>query len=434
MLNKFRLFVVALILAACSGRPPQPTTTGQTSQPPTNAIPTSAQATPLPPRATATQPLPRINATTSRTISEDETWRGEIHITGDILFANGATLTIEPGTTVYLASNSDDQGTGGESIDDYIREHNDPVGLAEWDQNAILIDGRNGIINAVGTAEQPITFRPEDDSTSSGQWDGIYLEKGTLQHSIVLYGGRTAVQVVPYSEGVVIAYNEVRYALWSNIADFGQNTWIHHNIIEGGGHQALNSGLNSLVEHNIVMNAQTCMAVDEKGTVRNNLFIDCARGMRVAFGEDIRVTNNTIAWVNGPPDGWYYQGNLIYPAFESTHGISIVRTFPGTVLLNNIIYGPYQYAININKEPGERSLIDYNLMWNQPTPYSGEWQSAVIGVHNFVQNPLFTDLAAGDFHLLPGSPAIDAGSPEILDADGSPSDLGAYGGPEGAGW
>jgi hypothetical protein len=285
----------------------------------------------------------------------------------------------------------------------------------------------------MGTAERPITFRPEGNSTSPGQWDGIYLERGTLQHSIVLYGGRTAVQVVPYSTGIEISYNEIRYALWQNMADFGQNTWIHHNILEGGGHQALSSGLSSLVEHNIVMNAQTCMAVDEKGIIRNNLFIDCARSMRIAFGEDIRVINNTLAWVNGPPNGWYYQGNLIYPAFEITHGISYVRTFPGTVLINNIIYGPYQSAIDLMNAPGERSLIDFNMMWNQPALFIGS-QSAAIGTHNLVQNPLFADPAAGDFHLLPGSPAIDAGSPEILDTDGSLSDLGAYGGPQGDRW
>ena len=35
-----------------------------------------------------------------------------------------------------------------------------------------------------------------------------------------------------------------------------------------------------------------------------------------------------------------------------------------------------------------------------------------------------------DLQLGSGSPAIDAGDPAILDADGSRSDLGAYGGPE----
>ncbi|MCA9491171.1 MAG: hypothetical protein KC621_14675 [Myxococcales bacterium] len=46
------------------------------------------------------------------------------------------------------------------------------------------------------------------------------------------------------------------------------------------------------------------------------------------------------------------------------------------------------------------------------------------------QDPLFVDAVAGDWHLAPGSPAIDAGDPAIRDPDGSVADLGAYGGPD----
>ncbi|MCP4917797.1 MAG: hypothetical protein GY913_12860 [Proteobacteria bacterium] len=35
-----------------------------------------------------------------------------------------------------------------------------------------------------------------------------------------------------------------------------------------------------------------------------------------------------------------------------------------------------------------------------------------------------------DLHLAEGSPCIDAGTPDLLDADGSPSDIGAFGGPD----
>ncbi len=41
-------------------------------------------------------------------------------------------------------------------------------------------------------------------------------------------------------------------------------------------------------------------------------------------------------------------------------------------------------------------------------------------------------MGSGDYHLADGSPLIDAGSPDVLDEDGSVSDIGAYGGPGGS--
>jgi hypothetical protein len=53
-------------------------------------------------------------------------------------------------------------------------------------------------------------------------------------------------------------------------------------------------------------------------------------------------------------------------------------------------------------------------------------------------DPMYADLtgpASGwDLQLQPGSPAIDAGEPLVLDPDGTRSDLGAHGGPDGGPW
>lgn len=44
------------------------------------------------------------------------------------------------------------------------------------------------------------------------------------------------------------------------------------------------------------------------------------------------------------------------------------------------------------------------------------------------------DVSAWDFHLTLGSPLVDAGDPTVLDPDGSPSDIGAFGGPGAGSW
>ena len=71
---------------------------------------------------------------------------------------------------------------------------------------------------------------------------------------------------------------------------------------------------------------------------------------------------------------------------------------------------------------------------------------AVVGIPdpvgadgNVALDPLFLDLSAPDaldwdLHLGPDSPLIDAGDPDLLDPDGSPSDIGCYGGPGAAEW
>lgn len=62
----------------------------------------------------------------------------------------------------------------------------------------------------------------------------------------------------------------------------------------------------------------------------------------------------------------------------------------------------------------------------------GELTQVVEDEGNLTADPLFEDVDGGDFHLAPGSPAIDAGPPEAEwnDPDGSRADMGAYGGPE----
>jgi len=46
--------------------------------------------------------------TTSGTLSHDEVWSGEVHVTGDVVIPEGITLTVRAGTTITFTPNSSD--------------------------------------------------------------------------------------------------------------------------------------------------------------------------------------------------------------------------------------------------------------------------------------------------------------------------------------
>lgn len=63
-----------------------------------------------------------------------------------------------------------------------------------------------------------------------------------------------------------------------------------------------------------------------------------------------------------------------------------------------------------------------------PASFSGMTDPTGSG-DNIAADPLFVDPASGSFHLMSGSPAVNAGDPDLYDKDGSRSDMGLHGGP-----
>ena len=86
-------------------------------------------------------------ATTSGVLSGDETWSGDVVITGTVMIPGDITLSIEPGTTVEFAAGRDIElivkGTliaeGTES--DPITFTSDAENPAKWDWTWIRLDG-----------------------------------------------------------------------------------------------------------------------------------------------------------------------------------------------------------------------------------------------------------------------------------------------------
>jgi hypothetical protein len=125
---------------------------------------------------------------------------------------------------------------------------------------------------------------------------------------------------------------------------------------------------------------------DVEGKIINNVIIRVGVGIRPIGSE---VKNNVIAYC----------------------GEAAIRfTSPGHALNNNINYNSFY----------QNNLISYDLsLFNPDTTIY------------YTADPMFENQDSNNFLLQMFSPLIDAGDPNILDVDGSRSDVGLFGGPYG---
>jgi hypothetical protein len=114
------------------------------------------------------------------------------------------------------------------------------------------------------------------------------------------------------------------------------------------------------------------------------------------------------------------QNNTIYNCFSALQvgGVSIVEN-------NIVVHGTGIALWNTSVSSNYRPQSDYNDAWDWPQGYYGNnW---IVGDHEINVDPLFQDTI--DFRLQPGSPCKNVGDPNILNPDGTRSDMGAWGGP-----
>jgi len=102
-----------------------------------------------------------------------------------------------------------------------------------------------------------------------------------------------------------------------------------------------------------------------------------------------------------------------------------IRTQDGGVIKNNVVQGAQTGIDHDASTP--LPLFQYNDVWGNELNYKDISPDST----NISVDPMVVNEDSMDFHLQMFSPLIDAGDPNILDLDGSRSDIGLWGGPYG---
>ncbi|MEL7061346.1 MAG: right-handed parallel beta-helix repeat-containing protein, partial [Acidobacteriota bacterium] len=272
-----------------------------------------------------------------------------------------------------------------------------------------------------------VVFR-SNVAVGNGRWgiltgfcDDLLIENNTLVESVI-------------EHGVYVSNSGDRPVVRGNLIVGNHANGIHMNgDLSAGGDGVISD---ALIENNVILDngvgggsGINCDGVQDS-TIRNNLIADShASGISL-----YRIDGGA------PSTGNVVVHNTIVVAADGRWGVNIRDASTGNTVRNNAVYSEHgfrgAFSVSADSLPGFSS--DHNAVEDRFTLDDGnsvltlvEWRSATgQDLASVAGTPaaFFADPAAGDFHLRPGSPALDLGEDRLdvlFDLDGRPRPLGA---------
>lgn len=166
-------------------------------------------------------------------------------------------------------------------------------------------------------------------------------------------------------------------------------------------------------------------------------------GIMINQGSSADIANNVI-WGNsvgicrnsGAALGTLVVRNNVVTG-STTRGIQLFTNGCGNQgdvgkhIINNIVSGNVQCGISTCTTSGGVLDISYNNSIGNNPPYC---EGATAGAGGISSAPNFMNEGTGDFRLSSNSTSRNSGKPGYNDPDGTRNDMGAYGGPDSAGF
>ncbi len=248
---------------------------------------------------------------------------------------------------------------------------------------------------------------------------GAGIDQTVLHGQIVLQPGEGAVLTgfTVTKDGAGYISDDV--GISESCGGMGGVNVVYANAVEGfdTGIELIDCSMIEVVRNRLRRNAIGLNVQNCTGPVTDNLVLYNRNSGIFLSGAGLRIFHNTIVG-----NGFAENTDLGGAGIVSGQGNSeLVR--------NNIVVSN---NAGLNSLVTHNSNYDHNLVWGNFTNYAGQ---ATADSTDLFGDPLFVDIGNDNFHLLAGSPAIDAGAHSAgteVDFDGSSRpwgsevDIGAY--------
>ncbi len=309
--------------------------------------------------------------------------------------------------------------------------------------------------------------------------DTIYVANGVYKEKIVMIPGLSLIgsgmdsciidsrefplstpysTIRAFSDSKIIGFKLFFYDQQNGagISLFGGNNIIKFNSI--------NLALNGIIEREAGINI-----------IENNYIIKVDKGVNSSFTNSL-ISNNIIInpfssgfWAGLNSRCKYYNNIVLYPVYDGfwsgqsyksslKNNLFIFKVIPGRysqntaigafsgdTVINNVVIGRWYEGYsgsgsvikNNHIEGTQRAAFYYTYGPPLVFQYNNLWRNEINYINftgdstNIYKDPMFVLSDSLDYRLQMYSPLIDAGDPDILDLDGTRSDIGLYGGPFG---